>query len=363
MTVKRATLKDVAKRAGIHISTASRALDLRTRHLISPDVTAKVVKAAQQLGYRHNQIAASLRTKKSHSIGIVIPDITNMLFPPIIRGIEDRIVPHGYLSMIGHTDGNIERERGVIEALQTRGIDGLIVASAYLNDDTITSALDQGTPVVTVNRRVKDEGISSVVSDDKGGIGVALAHLVSLGHRSIGYLSGPVASSTGDARLNAFRYWARDYGVAYSESHIVRATAFRESEGARCADILLAANPKLTAIVCAADLLAIGAIATLKRRGINCPKDISITGFNDVPFADRLSPALTTVRVEHYQCGSAAAGILLDDLQAPPGQQTPRHIVLPVSLVVRESTGPAPKTARRKSASRQAATRPLGPVS
>lgn len=350
MSPKKSTLKDVARRAGVHVSTASRALDPRTRHLISPDVIAKVSKAAQQIGYRHNQIAASLRTKKTRSIGVVIPDITNMLFPPIIRGIEDRIAPHGYISMIGHTDGNPDRERLVIEALQNRGIDGLIVASVHLHDEAISQAVKEGTSVVTVNRHVKDEGVSSVTSDEKSGIGAVVAHLAALGHRHVGYLSGPAWSSTGEARLAAYRYWAKHHGIAHSESLIARATEYREPEGARCADVLLASNPKLTAIVCAADLLAIGALATLKKRGIDCPRDVSVTGFNDIPFVDRLSPALTTVRVEHYQCGSTAAGILLEDLQGVPGGRAPRHIVLPVSLVARESSGPAAKIAARKRA-------------
>lgn len=348
MAPKNAKLKDVAKRAGVHISTVSRALDPRTRHRISPDVVAKVVKAAQQLGYRQNQIAASLRTKKTHSIGIVIPDITNMLFPPIIRGVEDRIAPHGYVSIIGHTEGDAEREKRVIETLRARGVDGLIVASARLNDEAINAALKAGMIIVTVNRRVKDEAVSSVVSDDKGGIGAIVAHLVSLGHRNIGYLSGPASSSTGEARLKAYQYWAKHHGIVCSESLIARATEYRNSEGARCADILLASNPKLTAIICASDFLAIGALTALKRRGLSCPRDISVTGFNDIPFVDLINPSLTTVRVEHYQCGSAAAGILLEHLQAAPSARAPRHMVLPVSLVARESSGPAPKAARRK---------------
>ncbi|RAI43205.1 LacI family DNA-binding transcriptional regulator [Rhodoplanes roseus] len=348
MTTKKATLKDVAKRAGVHVSTASRALDPRTRHRISADVAAKIAKAAQQLGYRHNQMAASLRTKKTNAIGIVIPDITNMLFPPIIRGVDDRIAPHGYISIIGHTEGDAEREKRVIETLQVRGIDGLIVASARLDDEAITSAMKDDVFIVTVNRRVKDEGVSSVVSDERSGVGAVLAHLVSLGHRHIGYASGPAWSSTGEARLSAYRYWAGTHGIVHSESLIARATEYREAEGARCVDVLLASNPKLTAIVCANDLLAIGALAALKKRGISCPGDISVTGFNDIPFVDRITPSLTTVRIEHYQCGSAAAGILLEDLQAGPVRREPRHIVLPVSLVVRESTGPAPKPPRRK---------------
>lgn len=341
MSQKRPTLKQVAEHVGVHVSTASRALDPRTRHLITDDVVQRVSEAARALDYRPNRIAAGLRTRRMRSIGIVVPDITNTLFPPIIKGIEDRIAAEDYVAMIGNTDGDAERERVVIEAFLTRGIEGLVVASARIEDDAIHRAVREGTAVVTVNRRVADEAVSSVVPDDHAGIGAAMKHLVDLGHKDIAFLSGPLTSSTGRERLTAFRFWTGHYRLGGDV--VIEADAFREADGERCAQALIAAGECFTALVCANDLLAFGAISVFRKHGIACPKDVSVTGFNDNLFADRFDPPLTTIHVESYQAGWKAAEILLDDIAAEPSMRTPKHIVTPVALIVRGSTGPVTK--------------------
>lgn len=345
---KRVTLQDVAERAGVHRSTASRALDPRTRHLITADVVATVLKAVQHLGYRHNRVAAGLRTKRTRSIGIVVPDITNLLFPQIIRGIEDRIVEQEYVAMIGHTDDDPDKEKKVIDTFLAHGTEGLAIASARFEDEAIVAAMHEGAAVVTVNRRVRNGLVSSVTDDDAAGIGEVVKHLLLLGHRDIAYISGPTASSTGQSRLKAYQHCTKQHRLPAKDALIAEATAFREAEGERCADDLLASGHPFTAIVCANDLLAMGAMASLKKWGLNCPRDVSVTGFNDMPFVDRINPPLTTVRGEHYNCGWTAAGILLDDLRKSPEQRTARHVVLPVSLIIRDSTGPASATTRRR---------------
>jgi len=336
----RATLKEVARRAGVHTSTASRALDAGSQHLITEKVIEKVRRAAAHLDYRRNHAASSLRTKRTRSIGIVIPDITNMLFPPIIRGIEDRLAAQGYVAMIGHTDGVLGRERAVIDAFQARGIDGLIIASAHLNEGAITRAVKQGTSIVTVNRRVKDGGVSSVTSDDADGIAAVVEHLVGLGHRKIAYISGPEQLSTSHARLAAFKKWSKKAGLIGSDAQVITAAAFQEAEGERCAAALLDSRGKFTAIACANDLLAIGAISALDKRGLSCPLHTTVTGFNDIPFVDRISPSLTTVRVQQYQMGWTSAGLLMDNIAKSQKQRKAVHVVLPVTLIVRASSGP-----------------------
>ena len=151
---RRTTLQQVAERAGVHQSTASRALDPRTRHLITRDVVAKVERAVEQLNYRHNRVAAGLRTNRTRAIGIIVPDITNMLFPPIIRGVENRIAGDGFVAMIAHTDGDPAKERSMIETFLSHGSDGLVVASVRLEDQAIAAAAREGAAVVTVNRRL-----------------------------------------------------------------------------------------------------------------------------------------------------------------------------------------------------------------
>jgi len=149
-TPGRPTLRQVAERAGVHQSTASRALDPRTRHLITDDVIGKVERAVEQLRYRHNMVAAGLRTKRTRAIGIIVPDITNMLFPPIIRGVENRIAEDGFIAMIAHTDGDPKKERRMIETFLAHGSDGLVVASVRLEDEAIVAASREGAAIVTV---------------------------------------------------------------------------------------------------------------------------------------------------------------------------------------------------------------------
>jgi LacI family transcriptional regulator len=187
---------------------------------------------------------------------------------------------------------------------------------------------------------VKDEGVSSVTSNDADGIAAVVDHLVGLGHRKIAYISGPEQLSTSHARLAAFKKWSKKAGLIESDAQIITAAAFQETEGERCAAALLDSRGKFTAIACANDLLAIGAISALDRRGLSCPLQTTVTGFNDIPFVDRISPSLTTVRVQQYQMGWIAAGLLMDNIAKPQKQRTAVHVVLPVTLIVRASSGP-----------------------
>ena len=209
---------------------------------------------------------------------------------------------------------------------------------------------------MTVSRRTDDPRFSSVVHDEDDGIRRILTHLVSLGHRRIASIAGPQTVSTGYNRYASFLRHREGLRLGLDPPPVSFARAFNELEGERCAEELLAAGRAFTALVCANDRLAVGAIAALRRHGIDCPGDVSVTGFNDMALADRLSPALTTVRVHHYRAGVEAAELIVDML-AKGGAAEPRHLVLPVELVVRDSTRsiglrrtmprPPPRTGRR----------------
>lgn len=337
MKTKRATLKDVAEHVGVHYSTVSRALDPRSSHRITDEVRTRIQEAVEQLGYRHNGAAVSLRTNATKTIGIVVPDITNMLFPPIIRGIEDTISKSNYVAMIGNTDDDPERERLLIGTFLRRGVEGLVVASALREDAAISGLPSQGTPIVTVNSAVENEQISSVVNADRKGIGALLRHLVDLGHRRIAYISGPTSWSTGRDRLAAYLYWAKRLKIDTDRNLIVYSQGYREAEGEACADTLVSSGVRFTALMGANDLLAMGAITALHRRGLRCPQDVSVTGFNDIPLSARWTPSLTTARIQPYLAGQTAARILLANMEFSSDFQ-PQHVVLPADLVIREST-------------------------
>lgn len=335
MDKKRVTLRDVASAAGVHASTVSRALDPRTRHLINPAVAQRIVEISERLNYKPNAAAYSLRTNRSRTIGVVVPDIENPIFPPMIRGIESALLASGYFAILGNTDGDATRQRDLAHAFISRGIDGLIMASVSLENDAVREVARTGTPVVTVNRRLDDPAISSVVHMEENGVFRAMTHLVSLGHRRIVALAGPQNTSTGADRYAAYLRHRGQFGVAEDPELVCFANAYTESEGERCVEELIARGARFTAMMCANDRLAIGAITALERRNLSCPADISVTGYNDMPMVDRIQPPLTTVRIQQYQMGVEAGRIILAMVE---GASAPQHVVLPVELVIRRST-------------------------
>ncbi len=337
---RRVTLRDVAQAAGVHLSTVSRALNPDTAHLITPAVVEEIRQASRALNYRPNAAAYSLRTNRTSTIGVVVPDITNPVFPPIIRGIEDALAGRGYLAILANTDGGREREAEVAETLRARGVEGLILASVEREDAAVSRIASEGLPVVTVNRRIDDAAVSSVVNDEEDGIRRLLDHLTGLGHRRIANIAGPQSLSTGAGRYRAFEAYRGRFGLDPNSALVVFAAGFNEQEGEAGVEELLRRGIGFTAIVCSNDRLAIGAIAALRRNGRECPSDVSVTGYNDMPLVDRLSPALTTIRIHQYDVGRAAGGMLLEMIATRPDLRRPRQIVHPVDLVVRTSTAP-----------------------
>jgi LacI family transcriptional regulator len=331
---KRPTLKDIAREVGVHVSTISRALNGASAHAVSADLARKIWRASKRHGYTPNAAAVMLKTNRSRTVGVVIPDITDPVFPPIIRGIEDGLARHGYVAILANTDGDPRRQVQAIETLRPRGIDGLIVASALRHDEDV-SRLTAGMAVVTVSRRTDHPRFSSVVHDEDDGMRRVVTHLTSLGHQRLAAIAGPQAVSTGYNRHASYLRHGQALGLEMDRALVAFARTFNEPEGERCTEELLAAGRSFTAVACANDRLAVGAISALRRHGIDCPRDVSITGFNDMALADRLSPALTTIRADHYRAGAEAAGLVVDMLAKRA--IAPRHVVLPVELVVRQS--------------------------
>ena len=333
-----ATLRDVAAAARVHPATASRALNPGTRLLVSEETARRVTEAAERLGYRPNPVARSLRTRRSHTIGVLIPDLNNPLFPPIVRGLEDRLAEHGYVVLIGNTDADLGRERMVFDQMRARHVDGFVLATATLQSEILDEAVEAGLPVVLMNRTSQGYPFSSVSVDNEQGVRAAVTHLVSLGHSRIGHIAGPQDISTGLARLRGFLDGMSSHGLPVDDSQVVYSAALSLAEGLRCGRALLEGNRELTAVVAGNDMLAVGCYGAFDELGLDCPRDVSIIGFNDMPFIDRLRPPLTTIAVPHYQLGTAAAGLLLALLARTAGP--PSAMLLAPRLVVRGSTAP-----------------------
>jgi LacI family transcriptional regulator len=330
------TLRDVAQLAGVHPATASRALNLQTRPLVNTDTARKVLRAAESIGYQPNPIARSLKTARTSTVGLVIPDLTNPLFPPIVRGIEKVLAEAGYSAWIVNTDNDPAREERQVESLRSRQVEGLIIATARRTHPLLVRLHQQGVRMVLVNRRVDKLDLPAVTADDDAGVAMAVGHLATLGHTRIAHLAGPTDTSTGVARARAFRHAIQDHGLADDPALIVEAGYWSETEGATALRTLLERGIRFTAIVAGNDLIALGCYDVFAELGIRCPGDISVVGFNDMPFLDKMNPPLTTVRIPQYEIGGEAARLLLDTIDDP--ERHARSVLLPPSLVLRAST-------------------------
>ena len=345
------TMSDVARLAGVDSSTVSRALNSRTAASLRPETVAKVLAASEQLGYRPNVLARGLRTQRTHTVGLLLPDVTNPFFPPIIRGIEDALIPSGHVLLIANTDNEPTREEQGLDSLVARQVDGMMLATSHLDVATDAERL-AGIPTVLVNRRDRTSQVPAVLPDDATGVRVVVEHLHGLGHRRIALVSGPLDTSTGRDRRDTFVAVCRDLGIP--ADRVVHADRYDIASGRRAAEVLLDADaPAPTAIFASNDLLAVGVLTALRSRGLRVPDDISLAGYNDMPLVDLLDPALTTVRIDQYLMGQRAAEVMLALLErGRAGEDGDGDAAAPVAdvtiapeLVVRRSTAPPPPAA------------------
>ncbi|HEX3752206.1 MAG TPA: LacI family DNA-binding transcriptional regulator [Streptosporangiaceae bacterium] len=335
-----ATLRDVAAAARVHPATASRALNPDTRMLVSDETARRVADAAAALGYRPNPVARSLRTRRSNTIGVLIPDLNNPLFPPMVRGLEDRLTAAGYVALLGNTDGDTGKEQVIFEQMRARHVDGFVLATAHAHDPVLAEAAEAGLAVVLMNRTDPEHDFSSVSVDNEQGMQMSVAHLVALGHTRIAHIAGPPQVSTGEGRRRGYNEGLKRANLDPDEDLVVAATGFTVEEGVRCCRELLArrelGGARFSAIAVANDMLAVGCFTALDEAGLDCPGDLSLVGFNDMPFVDRLRPPLTTIRFPHYQLGTEAAELLLGRVDHADAAVQVRY--LDPELVVRGST-------------------------
>lgn len=333
------TLREVAKSAAVHVSTASRAINPETRYLVNDETVRRVLAAAEQLGYQPNSLARGLKLNRTFTIGVVIPDLTNPVFPPIIRGLEDDLGVVGYTVILGNTDNDAERERSVLEAMSRRRVDGLVLATARRDYPVLADLRDAGVPVVLINRGTDDATVPTVTGDDHAGVGLALRHLAALGHERIAYVAGSQTVSTGFARYQGFVSWMSALGLELDPDRVVFADWFREDAGAQAFRMLLDRRDDFTAVVAGNDLIALGCYDVASERDIAVPADLSVVGYNDIPFSDKFSPPLTTIRVPLYEVGRQATQLLLDLLDEDRDDGV-ASVRLTPTLVERSSTAP-----------------------
>ncbi|MFE7406131.1 LacI family DNA-binding transcriptional regulator [Isoptericola sp. NPDC057559] len=326
------TLRDVARAAGVSPATASRALSDAPH--VSPANREQVARAAASLGYRPHPAARALTTGSTGTLGLVVPDLANPFFAAVAKGVQARAHETGRDVLVADTDEDVTAEPDVITRLGDR-VDGLVLCSPRMPADDL-GALVGGGRVALVNRETPFA--PSVSFDLADGVRQALDHLRALGHERVAYVGGPATSWSDGERRRALAGGAAAHGVP----PVTDLGAFRPTHGGgvQAADLALAAGS--TAVLCFNDLVALGVLARLHARGVATPDDVSVVGFDDVPAASLVTPALTTVAVPLARAGREA----VDLLAADPAGGSPEHRRLPVELVVRASTAPLGTAAR-----------------
>jgi LacI family transcriptional regulator len=332
---RRVTLKLVADRAGVHMSTASRALNPATRSMVLPSVAQKVHDAAKELGYRPDPVAASLRTGRSKLAAILVPDISNSVFAPILSGASERLAIEGYTVIVADVGSDNDKQLNIASGLLARRVDGFILATVSKDDPLVAFCLEQNIPAVLVNRAEAQSRLSSVVSDDELSMQIAVDHLVGLNHKAIGHIAGPTQHSTGYLRRRGFIRAMAKHALKDNAPCQV-AKNYSRLEGAHAARKLLDTYPQMTAIVAANDLLALGVYDVLRERRIDCPADISVVGHNDMQLVDMIEPPLTTIHIDHREMGQQSAELLRQLIEDPA--KAKHNVILQPTLIVRSST-------------------------
>ncbi|AXS83124.1 LacI family DNA-binding transcriptional regulator [Marinobacter sp. Arc7-DN-1] len=347
---KRVTLRDLAEHLNINTSTVSRALSEKSNGMISPEVVKRVRKAAEEMGYKQNAAAYALKVGSTKTIGMIIPDLMNPVFPPIIRGIQSVLDQYGYTAFLAYSQNNEGVARTEVERLISRGVDGIIYAAAFRKDSVVDLCKKQGVPLVLVNRVVDQGDVDTVKVDDTLGIRMAVDHLLDLGHQKIGFIAGPKDISVSHIRLRAFTQTMSDRDLAVDPHRIVEAHALSETAGEEAMSLFLQKNPDATAVIASNDLIALGCITAMTQFGYTCPKRMSIVGFNNMPYLDWFATPLTTVSIPHFQMGERSADLLLKRIKSG-NADFHEEVLLKPRLVVRKSTAAPAKTRKKIEAS------------
>jgi len=350
-----ATIADVAHRA--HVSTATVSRVLAGLGHARPATEERVLAAARDLEYRPSGVARSLKRRSTETIGLIVTDIENPYFPELVRAVEDAARADGYAILLCNAADDPEREAGYLDLLVERRVDGLIIAAGSLGARHLEWLASPPLPVVLVNSSAADLDLPSIHSDDRAGGRLAARHLLDLGHRRFGYLLPPPRCVDGPVRLAGVRDALAD--AELDPDSIAIASGVPLAEGGEAAMLeLLDHASDVTAVLAYNDLMAIGALRAIRRRGRSVPRDISVVGFDDVALAAYVDPPLTTLSQRTTEMGHWAVERLTERLRprrstgatwSDPGDDRPLQgsaVMLPVRLEIRGSTGPPPRERR-----------------
>ena len=328
------TIRDVARRAGVSVATVSRVLN--GGELVREETRARVKRAASELRYTPNSTARSLITRRTATFGVVLPDLYGEFFSEVIRGMDPLARQRGYHLLLSSSHDDQSEIEFALGAMRGR-VDGLVVMSPNVSGAALAGSLPPDLPVVLLNCEVDGDEFSTLNIDNFGGARAMVRHLAATGHRRIGMIRGGEANFDARERHRGYRVALGEAGLHGSDGRWEATGDFTEAGGWHAALELARLPEPPTAIFCANDSMAVGAMSALRGAGLRVPDDVAVSGFDDIPIARYLSPALTSVHVDVQRLGARAVELLctaLADSRAPPV-----HELIPTRLVIRRSCG------------------------
>jgi LacI family transcriptional regulator, galactose operon repressor len=330
------TIKDVARAAGVSITTVSHVIN--DTRFVSDELRERVQAAMEELGYRPNILARSLRRGETKTIGLVVPDNSNPFFAEMARTVEDLGFATGYSVILCNSDDNLAKEAAYLEVLITKQVDGVVFIASGSSQEHLVELSQQGIPYVVVDREIDGAWADIVLVNNELGGYVATRHLIKLGHRRIACITGPSQLTPSADRVRGYRRALREFQIAEDEELVVPGD-FRAQGGEAALERLLAVSPPPSAVLACNDMMAIGVLRAARKAGLHVPDDLSVVGFDDIPLASAVSPALTTVAQPITELASHSVQILLARMQNSEEGQPRQRIVLDPRLIVRDSSG------------------------
>lgn len=328
------TIDDVAERAGVSKTTVSHVLS--GKRPVAPGTRDRILQVIAELGFRPSALARSLRIQRTHMVALIMPDITNPYYPVLSRGLQDVLVEHGYHTFLCNTDGRQDQEVSFIADAVQRRVDGIVLSSLSLFPYDVHSYMASGTCFVSIGPAITHPAVDKVSTDDEKGAQSAVCHLIERGHRRIGMIGGPAGLIPSTLRLEGYRSALQEAGIPFDTSLIAEGD-FKRPSGTKAMYALMSLSPRPTAIFCANDVMAIGAMDAARASGIAIPGDVALVGYDDIEAASLVTPALTTVINPAYDMGKTAGQFLLERLDETY-KGAKRDVIIPHQLIVREST-------------------------
>jgi LacI family transcriptional regulator len=327
------TIDEVAAAAQVSKTTVSHALS--GNRPVAAGTQARIERAIEELGYRPSALARSLKLARSHTVGLIVPDVTNPFYPALARGLQEAVASYGYLALLADTGGDGTQERRFVDEAVDRRVDGLVLSTFDLHEADLDDAVRAGIATVSIGPQLSGRGIDVVSADDERAAGDAVEYLLERGHRRIATIAGPTATTLGAARLAGYRQRLAGAGVE-PDPALVRAADWTRDGGHAAAAQLLALAAPPTAVFCANDMMAIGALDAARAAGIDVPGQLAVVGLDDIEAAALVTPALTTVRIPAHEVGRIAGELLLKRMEGPRTRE-PLSVPVAHKLIVRNS--------------------------